>query len=392
MIYPIKPLSCKIKKSDIDHLDYKNIIIENIDEYETEIKKMISIISDELGGIWDGMWTWNDVIERFKKGHFLWLSLDGGSPIACSWVEKKSKEDLYIYNTYLMPELRSIGLAEKLFLFRNNLFYNLGFRKTSCVTDNPRAENALKKIGYVNDNWKDVHYLLWTSGYDSTFLLCDFILEGKVVQPIYIDDRVNHGGYHSNPLVKQRGGDTYPRKSTEMELERMDWLQEKIYDEIPNSKSLLLPYVIISEPIEEDEKISKVIEKYNEWLPNTISEKGWLPVYTDLMVRFQKQFGYDLYWGNDHIEGEFYEEIDCSMEDGIMNVDKLPSKYKDLKIFSGLVQPLRHTNKKEMLEVAKQKGFDDLLYYTWTCWYPNDREPCGECHVCRERIIESKEI
>ena len=110
------------------------------------------------------------------------------------------------------------------------------------------------------------------------------------------------------------------------------------------------------------------------------------------MVRFQKQFGYDLYWGNDHIEGEFYEEVDCSIEDGIMDVDKLPSKYKDLKIFSGLVQPLRHTNKKEMLEVAKQKGFDDLLYYTWTCWYPNDREPCGECHVCNERIIECKEI
>ena len=34
-----KPLSCKIKKSDI-HLDYKNIIIENTDGYETEIKKM----------------------------------------------------------------------------------------------------------------------------------------------------------------------------------------------------------------------------------------------------------------------------------------------------------------------------------------------------------------
>ena len=184
----------------------------------------------------------------------------------------------------------------------------------------------------------------------------------------------------------------YNNASTDIELERMDWLQEKIHNEMPNSKSLLLPYIVITEPIKEDEKVSKVIEKYNEWIPDTISEKGWLPVYTDLMVRFQKQFGYDLYWGNDHIEGEFYEEVDCSIEDGIMDVDKLPSKYKDLKIFSGLVQPLRHTNKEEMLEVAKQKGFDDLLYYTWTCWYPNDREPCGECHVCNERIIECKEI
>ena len=84
-------------------MDYKNIIIENTDGYETEIKKMISIISDEIGKICDGMWTWDGVIERFDKGHFLWLSLDDDSPIACSWVEKKSKEDLYIYNTYLKP-------------------------------------------------------------------------------------------------------------------------------------------------------------------------------------------------------------------------------------------------------------------------------------------------
>ena len=52
----------------------------------------------------------------------------------------------------------------------------------------------------------------------------------------------------------------------------------------------------------------------------------------------------------------------------------------------------KEINERALLEVAKQKGFDDLLYYTWTCWYPNDREPCGECHVCNERIIECKEI
>jgi 7-cyano-7-deazaguanine synthase in queuosine biosynthesis len=45
-----------------------------------------------------------------------------------------------------------------------------------------------------------------------------------------------------------------------------------------------------------------------------------------------------------------------------------------------------------MLEVAEQEGFKDLLYYTWTCWYPINDEPCGECHMCKERIIECKEI
>ena len=111
-----------------------------------------------------------------------------------------------------------------------------------------------------------------------------------------------------------------------------------------------------------------------------------------LVSRFQKQFGLEVFWANDHIDGEFYEVFDDSIEDGKMKVDKLPSKYKDLKIFSGLNQPLRTTNKKEMLEEAEQFGFDELLYYTWTCWYPINEEPCGECHVCNERIIECKEI
>ena len=109
-----KPLSCKIKKSDVQ-LDYENIIIKYIDGYEVEIKKMISIIHDEIGDIWDDIWTWDDVVDRFKKGHFLWLVLDEDSPIACSWFEKKSKKDLYIYNTYLIPELRGKGLTEKIF-------------------------------------------------------------------------------------------------------------------------------------------------------------------------------------------------------------------------------------------------------------------------------------
>ena len=386
-----KFLSCEIKPSDID-VDLECLLLNEVGSYEKIINELIYDIHEELSVEWDDIWSFDDVVERFDKGEILWLVLKDKKPISCSWISIKSKKNLYIYNTWLKLKLRGTDLFEEMALIRNDRLYNLGYKKLLCVTDNPQAEKALKKIGYVDDNWKNVHYLLWTSGYDSTFLLCNLILEGKVVQPIYIDDRVNHGGYHANSLVKQRGGDTYPRKSTDIELERMDWLQEKIHNEMPNSKSLLLPYIVITEPIKEDEKVSKVIEKYNEWIPDTISEKGWLPVYTDLMVRFQKQFGYDLYWGNDHIEGEFYEEVDCSIEDGIMDVDKLPSKYKDLKIFSGLVQPLRHTNKKEMLEVAKQKGFDDLLYYTWTCWNPNDREPCGECHVCNERIIECKEI
>ena len=172
------------------------------------------------------------------------------------------------------------------------------------------VENWNKPIQKISQElgWTPkIHYTFWTGGYDSTFLVYKFLLEGKTVQPIYIDDRVNHGGYHANPLVKQRGGDTYPRKSTEIELERMEWLRNKIYDRIPNSKELLFSTIVIDEPIREYEKISSIVKKYNEWIPDTVVSKGWLPVYTDLIARFQNQFGLEILWANDHINGEIYE-------------------------------------------------------------------------------------
>jgi 7-cyano-7-deazaguanine synthase len=386
-----KPLSCKLKSSKVSS-DLDCLLINKIDGYKNVITELIFNIHEELSDDWNEIWSFDDVIERFDKGEILWLVLKDDKPISCSWISIKTKKNLFIYNTWLKPKLRGTGLFEEISLIRNDKLYSLGYKKLLCTTDNVQAEKALKKIGYVDDNWLNIHYTFWTGGYDSTFLIYKFLLEDKTVQPIYIDDRVNHGGYHSNSLVKQRGGDTYPRKSTEIELERMDWLREKIYEVIPDSKKLLLETMVIDKPIKEDEEISSVVKKYNEWIPDTVVSKGWLPVYTDLVARFQKQFGLEIFWANDHIEGEFYEVFDDSIEDGIMNVDKLPSKYKDLKIFSGLNQPLRTTNKKEMLEEAEQFGFDELLYYTWTCWYPINDEPCGKCHVCKERIIECLSI
>ena len=61
-------------------------------------------------------------------------------------------------------------------------------------------------------------------------------------------------------MQRDRNDDMYPRKSTEIEFERMDWLRERIYERIPNSKELLLKTLIIDKPIKEDKHISKFVE------------------------------------------------------------------------------------------------------------------------------------
>ena len=232
-------------------------------------------------------------------------------------------------------------------------------------------------------------------------------MEGKIVQPIYIDDRVNHGGYCANPLVVQRDGnnDKYPKKSTEIELERMDWLRNKIYDRIPNSKELLLDTMVIDEPIKEDGEISKVVEKYNEWIPETVykneyGEDRYCPASYDVLLRFQKQFGLKIEFSLEKVDGEWNIILNCAIDKGgNFDSSKLPEEHKDLKFWEGFTYGLREFTKHDQLEMAKKMGFDEIMYYTWTCWFPTkDGKPCNKCSMCTGypasggRIIECKEI
>ena len=44
-----------------------------------------------------------------------------------------------------------------------------------------------------------------------------------------------------------------------------------------------------------------------------------------------------------------------------------------------------------MQEGQLKECYEELLYYTWSCWYPINGKPCNECKVCEDRIIECKE-
>jgi len=48
-------------------------------------------------------------------------------------------------------------------------------------------DETIPNMNYNVHNEKDVHYLFWTGGYDSTFRLCQLLLvEDKPVRPIYL--------------------------------------------------------------------------------------------------------------------------------------------------------------------------------------------------------------
>ena len=67
--------------------------------------------------------------------------------------------------------------------------------------------------------------------------------------------------------------------------------------------------------------------------------------------------------------------------------DNLAKNDKSLEIFRRFVFSTIKYTKEDMLEIAKEGGYDDILKLTWSCWYPRDGKPCGRCIMCRERII-----
>ena len=372
----------------------KKKISNNINKIEVidrvKLQDGIDNLQKELN--WPKMWSVDDAEKRLKDGWWFYTIEIDDKYVGWSWFDINTKKfcNLYVHENY-----RNNGYGRDLVYARLNECKRQGVEKVWMEVEEWNV--PIQKIAQIIGWSPKVHYTFWTGGYDSTYLVCKFLLEGKLVQPIYIDDREPHGGYHSNPLIKQRGGDTYPRKSTEMELERIEWLRKEIYKLIKNSEKLLLPLMNIHNPIKEDNHISGVIKKYNEWIPEPLfkDKKGnphWLEVQADILTRFQKEFGMEVFYSNDHIDGEVWEALDDAIEDGKLNVDKLSDEYKEFEIFSGFNQPLRTTNKEEMLDDSKLHGFDELLYYTWTCWYPKDDEPCNECKMCKERIIECRSI
>ena len=53
--------------------------------------------------------------------------------------------------------------------------------------------------------------------------------------------------------------------------------------------------------------------------------------------------------------------------------------------------PLYGNSKEQLLENSKSSRYEDILKYTWSCWFPKKGKPCGKCPMCRERILPHPE-
>jgi len=222
-------------------------------------------------------------------------------------------------------------------------------------------------------------YVFWTGGYDSTFRICQALIdEGKTVQPIYISDIIDNLPQNSTR-----------RKNKQFEYSAMNKIIERLHHRYPETNKTLLPLIDIKK-INVDNNISHHMRilKSQGRVRRAVCQYGAMAQVTKNMKKnieicVENEPGSML---NRTLNGKLVcsrknRGTICYLKNNLNETDS------SLNIFKRFEFPTIKYTKKDMLNIAKNNGYDDILKMTWSCWYPINGTPCGKCIMCHERII-----
>jgi hypothetical protein len=219
---------------------------------------------------------------------------------------------------------------------------------------------------------KKIHYVYWTGGYDSTYRICDLLInKKKFVQPIYLLYNLDNDSEDKY----------WVRKNRAQEVSAMYKIRQKIYDNFPNTKEKFFPtWIIDKEVIDTD--YTKKFDKINSEL---FPRKRRVHQYEHLgRYAYQLKEKVDLGFVGIHDKSKIVQFLNKNLQsdgDNFVLPTSHPLGYVNFPLFG--------ITKAQMFENAKKNNFDNILKLTWSCWFPKtDGTPCGNCPMCKERVIE----
>ena len=258
---------------------------------------------------------------------------------------------------------------------------------------------------------RNVKYIFWTGGYDSTFCVCYYLfIKKQSVLPIYINGNIDNDEKY--PLGSAK------RKSSVQERETMKNLYSLInkkLSEFALAKHIKLfkPIIIDKNTIHLSQQVKKSMKQLYDlgYMRRPICQYAFLAQFSLQLKKkisvsveyapnkskmFQTVFPYLTVNGNEVVEEEEEEEGEDKNNEKTIHFDnKQRTKY--LQIFKYFDFPIIHFSKNNMLQMAKNHKFDDMLKHSWTCWYPvknqyGNYEPCNKCIMCKQRNDEVPSI
>lgn len=224
-----------------------------------------------------------------------------------------------------------------------------------------------------------IHYLYWTGGFDSTFRLCEMLIdEGKKVQPIYVALVLDNDCVSEETCTK-----LWLRRNRKEEKEAMNNVMKKLKENYPHLKENLLDLIVVDEHINDD--------KFNYYFEKLFySNNLWPKKRKTHQYLFLSKYAY---YHKRHIDIGvlgIHEKSKLAkfLKKKLVHTDEnYEIKVKNHPLYY-VKFPLYGRTKEQLLEKAKRNGYDDILKMTWSCWFPNNGKPCKKCPMCKERILD----
>lgn len=201
----------------------------------------------------------------------------------------------------------------------------------------------------------EIEYVFYSGGFDTTSYLLQCLLVKKIkVQPIVVK-------------VQYIDGINMKRNSSYHEEVSRQNFYKRFKKEYPHLKENLLDEIIIKN-VELDNNTIKLGKKaYNKKI-------------------FTREVNQLLYFHQICINNNLEAVVGYQKDDNVST--------KGWKFFKDNFKfriPLVNDTKDDMLKRAKENGYDNFLYETWSCWYPlSDNKACGKCALCSITIVETQ--
>lgn len=210
----------------------------------------------------------------------------------------------------------------------------------------------------------NIKYCFYTGGWDSTYMILYYLINGYKVKPIYIIDK--------------------NRKSYVKEEETINVIIEKINEISPYKNNLLeiekieLSSINVSSDIEESYK--------------KIKSKVYIGTQYPWLSEIAKKYG-NVSIGIEKPSGEYSGCVEAIKTfgalkkiDNISVIDKKKSKVELVDLMGNFSFPIIDITEKEMIDNIKKWEFEDIMKQIWFCHNPINNMPCGLCRPCEQKM------
>ncbi|MEY3020752.1 MAG: hypothetical protein RLZZ272_1736 [Actinomycetota bacterium] len=199
--------------------------------------------------------------------------------------------------------------------------------------------------------------ILWTGGWDSTFRLLQLLLvEGRSVQPYYV----------LNP----------DRPGLHRELGARASIATAVSERLPAEVRLLPTTFALRDEVPVGRWRATVLDLglsfQNAWLAAIVEQRGWAGI--ELCIS--------------RADGNWPSFFERGADGRAVPVD---GPVRDL--FGLFRFPLIDLTRRDMVDIAREHGFLDVLQLRWFCWFPSERgRACGTCPPCHQVRGHAREV